>query len=416
MKQIKYFFYILIFLISSSAVFAQNNTISPYSKLGLGDFETMGFGWNTALGGSGIALRTSITLNNLNPAAISALDSTSVIFEVGVHGDYTHLKTMNQSGGKKNANLSYMALGLGITSKWGMSFGLVPYSNVGYTFETLSPISGTIGNYRTKYEGSGGLSKFFFTNAYNVTKDISLGVNFSFLFGPKNDIEYYGLPNTNYYEITQQLSTKYRGFVFDFGYQQTLHLNNNNKLTFGLTINAPGKLQYKSTLFVSQRYSESGSIDTLKYDPGLYRSTVYPVNYGGGLAYNYNTVLTLSADYSLQNWSELVISDDFSDMSNNQTLAVGVEFIPKRLSHRSPITYRSGLNYQSGSFVIDGQHIDRLAFTAGLGFKLRTMRINVYGAYSTRGTTNNQLIQEDLFRVGLNVSFYETWLQRRRYR
>lgn len=395
---------------------AQNNTISPYSKLGLGDFQSMGFARSAAMGGSGIALRSGVNLNSLNPASISALDSTVSIFEVAVHYDYTHLKTSVQSGAKTNANLSYLAIGLGINKKWGMSFGLMPYTNVGYTFETTSDINGSNGVYRTKYEGSGGLSKFFYTNAYKITNDISLGVNVSFLFGPKNETEYYGLTFVDYYEVTQRLSTRYSGFIFDFGYQQKFHLNEKNELTLGLIANAPGKLQHNSTLYVSQRYSESGYEDTLRFDESISRTVDFPVNFGGGLAYNYNGVLILTTDYSRQNWSNLTIYDSYADLIDNHKFTFGVEFTPKRLAHRTPITYRAGANYQSGYFKVDGKNISSLAYTAGLSFNVKAMRFNFYGVYNSRGTINNQLIKEDFVRVGLNVSLFENWLQRRQYR
>jgi hypothetical protein len=416
MRKLKYILFIALF--SSLALWskAQNNTISPYSKLGLGDFQSMGFARSAAMGGSGIALRSKVNLNSLNPASISALDSTVTIFDAAVHYDYTHLKTSLQSGAKNNANLSYLAIGLGINKKWGMSFGLMPYTNVGYTFETSSEINGSGDEYYTKYEGSGGLSKFFFTNGYKITNDISLGVNVSFLFGPKNETEYYGLSNAGYYEVTQTLSTRYSGFIFDLGYQQKIQLNPKNELTLGITTNAPSKLRYNSTLYVSQLYSESGSEDTLRYDESITRTVDFPVNFGGGLAYNYNGILILTADYSRQNWSNFTIQDSYADLIDNHKFTFGMEFTPKRLAHRTSISYRLGTNYQSGYFNVDGINISSMAYTAGVSFNVKSIRFNLYSVYSSRGTINNQLIKEDFVRIGLNVSMFENWLQRRQYR
>lgn len=412
----KYFFLITFLMLLALFVKAQNNTISPYSKLGLGDFQYLGFGQNAAMGGAGIALRSPANINILNPAALSSLDSTIALFEVGFHSDYTHLKTSLHSGAKSNANISYLAIGLGINKNWAMSFGLSPYTNVGYTFETSSPISGGSGNYITKYEGTGGLTKLFLTNAYKLSKNISLGVSVNYLFGPKNDNEYYGLTFNDYYEITQKVSHQYSGAVFEFGYQQTFNLRENDVLTLGLRANAPGKLLSKTTTLVTQRYSESGYEDTLRNEESL-RSTVdMPVNFGGGIAYNLNKTLIVTADYGFQSWSDLTVNDDYANLIDNHTLAFGTEFTPKRLSHRTLISYRAGMNYQTGYFDIGGTAINSLTFTTGVAFSLRTMRFNFYGAYSTRGTTANQLIKEDVVRIGVNISFFENWLQRRQYK
>ncbi|MGD9993382.1 MAG: hypothetical protein AB7S69_08785 [Salinivirgaceae bacterium] len=416
MKISKKIFFAITVLWSTIGVSAQNNTISPYSKLGLGDFESMGFGRNAAMGGTGIGVRSPLNLNNLNPAAITSLDSTMVIFEFGVHGDYTRLKTSTETGSKNNANLSYIALGIGINKKWGMSLGLVPYTNVGYTFVTNPPVSGSGETYTTKYEGSGGLSKFYLTNAYKITKNSSLGVNVSFLFGPKNETENYSLTVPDFYEVSLEKSTRYSGIVFDFGYQQVFKLSEKNELVLGLTINAPGMLRSQSTVYEMQRYTGINYTDTLRFEKGNYQFNDFPVNYGGGISYVFDNQLVLSADYSRQNWSKLVVADAFADLIDNNTLAFGLEYTPRRLSQRTPISYRAGANYQSGYYEIDGNTIESLALTAGIGFRMRAMRMNLFAEYKTRGTTNNMLIKEDFVRVGLNVSFFESWLQRYRYR
>lgn len=416
MKLLRKIFFAFTILWFAASVSAQNNTISPYSKLGLGDFESMGFGRNAAMGGTGIGVRSPLNLNNLNPAAITSLDSTMVIFEFGVHGDFTQLKTSGASGSKNNANLSYIALGIGINKKWGMSLGLVPYTNVGYTFITNPPVSGSVATYTTQYEGSGGLSKFYLTTAYKITKNSSLGANVSFLFGPKNEIENYSLTVPGFYEVSLEKSTRYSGLVFNFGYQQIFELSEKNELVLGFTINAPGILRSRTSIYELQRYSGTSFMDTLRYEEGNYQFNDFPVNYGGGLSYVFDKQLVLSADYSRQNWSELVVADAFADLIDNNTFTFGLEYTPRRLSQRNPISYRAGTNYQSGYYEIDGNTIQSLAFTAGVGFRMRTMRVNLFAEYKTRGTTKNQLIKEDFVRVGLNVSFFESWLQRYRYR
>ena len=65
-------------------VLAQQNTISPYSSFGIGEFQSQGFALNNDLGGLGIALRSNNQLNLLNPASSSALNLTS--FEAGLKG------------------------------------------------------------------------------------------------------------------------------------------------------------------------------------------------------------------------------------------------------------------------------------------------------------------------------------------
>ena len=70
-------------LIASPAI-SQYSTYSPYTRFGFGDLSKGGFGQNLAMGGAGIALRNDNQLNYLNPAAYTARDSMSVLFDFGM--------------------------------------------------------------------------------------------------------------------------------------------------------------------------------------------------------------------------------------------------------------------------------------------------------------------------------------------
>jgi len=402
-------------MVNNCIVNAQTNTNSPYSKLGLGDFESMGFGRNAGMGGCGIALRNEFGLNSLNPASLTALDSQVVIMELGVHADYTQLQTANQKGALWDGNFSYLALGFALNNRWFMSFGVAPYTNVGYNIQITTPISGSIYEYNTAMEGSGGLSSLYFSGAYKISKLSSIGLNTSLLFGPKNETQTYSLTSDDNFYVTQKVSNKYAGFKFDLGYQQTIPLAAKSNLVLGATVNAPGYLHQRQTIFVTKTDNDGSYVDTLRDEDEILKKVHFPINFGCGIAYNYKEKLTITMDYSLYRWSEITIEDQYSEYINNHSYNLGTEYRLKIKPINKQFDCRAGFTYQSGYLLVNKQKLQSLGVTTGLGFQIRDVKYNLYAEYNWRGFTNNNMIREDFVRVGLNISLLDLWFQKRKF-
>jgi len=409
------FIYLFLVLLGSSlCTKAQNNTNSPYSKFGLGDFDSQGFGRNAALGNAGIALQSNVSLNNMNPASYTGLDSLSVLMEMGVHSSYTQLKTASDVDDRWNANFSYLALGFKARSKWAMSFGLAPYSNVGYNILTTSQIDGSLTNYETSYDGIGGLTSVYWGNAFQVTKSTAIGINSSFLFGPKTENQYIAFTGSENYEILRQVTNKYHGWKFDLGLQQNFQISPDHQFTFGVVINAPGILRNSKTTLVTETFISAGAVDTLQFDEEVSSDLTFPVNLGVGLTYYYHKKVLLTADYRLDRWSQVKIEDKFSNLVDNQQFSLGCEYAPDGFSGR--FAYRAGFNYESGYFDIDGKKLTDYSITAGVVLPLPTTRVNIYASYGWRGTTKANLISENYARLGINLTLMDKWFQKRKFR
>jgi len=79
----KKIFFSLLITISCFGLSAQNNTSSPYSGLGIGELEMSSGGRNTAMGQTGIGLRSNLFMNTANPASLTAIDPQSFLFDIG---------------------------------------------------------------------------------------------------------------------------------------------------------------------------------------------------------------------------------------------------------------------------------------------------------------------------------------------
>ena len=178
----KYLLLPLFILCMYSGSYAQIRIASPYSRFGIGDLSGNNNAWNFSLGQTGIALRSSTHINYTNPASYTAFDSLSFVFEGGFTSESVKLTSRLQSTSRSYASLGYLTFGIPVTKWWKTALGLVPFSDVGYN--VISPEeSKTAGTILRLYTGSGGVNRFFWGNAFNVTKDLSVGVNVSYLFG-----------------------------------------------------------------------------------------------------------------------------------------------------------------------------------------------------------------------------------------
>ena len=108
------------------------------------------------MGGTGIGLRDGKLVNTLNPASYSAVDSLTMLFDVGLSGQMTNFKENGNSVNARSADFDY-AVGLfRVRKNMGVSFGLIPYSDVGYSYTSTISLNNTVGNLTETYTGSGG--------------------------------------------------------------------------------------------------------------------------------------------------------------------------------------------------------------------------------------------------------------------
>ncbi|MCX6274166.1 MAG: hypothetical protein NTV09_03050 [Bacteroidetes bacterium] len=203
------------------SVRAQVSTSSPYSRYGIGDLQFGGFSKNLGMGGMGFALSQPFTINFNNPATYSSIALTT--FEAAGTGSmYEQHNATSQHAFQYNGDFGYLAMGFPLISKkWGLSFGLLPYSSVGYGIadKQINKVSGDV-QYHT-YEGSGGLNQFYIGSGFSLGKNFYAGVNASFLFGTINQLRKVEYPSNSYYNTKLTDQTIINNFYFKAGLLKT---------------------------------------------------------------------------------------------------------------------------------------------------------------------------------------------------
>jgi len=420
-------------LVLSTVAFAQENNASPYSFYGIGDVKFKGTAENRSMGGLGI-LPDSIHINLQNPASYSALKLTT--FTLSGTTSSTNLKTDSQSATAGRTTFDYIAVGLPF-KKIGVSFGLMPYTGVGYRVQnTLAPNPANgdaFGRFR-QFNGSGGINRVFGGAAYSITKNFSLGADFQYFFG---DIQTQSLvsltdvsdPNVSLLQYgTREINkSSYSGAGVNIG--AMYHGSINKKYTWyaSATYSPETTLKSSTQRGIATISFASGS-ETVKdqFDVTTSKADVkMPSKMTVGTGFGQDRLWFAGAEYTYQESSKLGNRfDNITNASfeNSHKFSLGGYYIPKYLSYTSylsRVTYRAGIKYEKTGLLLNGEHVNDYGLTAGLGLPLSGIvggsNLNIGAEIGKRGTTNAGLIRENYVNIFISLSLNDKWFVKRKF-
>ncbi|MDX8339799.1 hypothetical protein SLH46_11430 [Draconibacterium sp. IB214405] len=395
---------LFLFLISPFCGKAQN-TVSPYSIFGPGEIRNGGFGANLGMGGSGIALESTNSLNALNPASYAGMDSLKLIFEFGLQGKGYNISNSNQSISGFEANLAYFALGFKYTPWMAGSFGMMPFSTVGYSINRTNYIEGTNEQYISQYVGSGGITRFYFANAIKLLKKLSLGVNTSYLFGPLIQEEYI-TGSTMVPSMMIERKDFLRSFYFDFGLQYQF-ISGRTDYSLGLTYAPEQSLSSKH--IVTAYDSDYSTIQAQQYKTEY---LVIPQIFGAGIGVTRER-MSLAFDYTFQQWSNVDYPIQAEEFADSHRFSAGFEVNPWERRAINPgyknWTYRMGFSHESSYLKFGNTTLGSNALTLGAGIPLygaiSNMDISLTGG--TYGSTSGHLTKEKYLILNIGFSLNE---------
>ena len=406
-------------------LFAQfnNNTSSPYSRFGMGDLQTYGFGRSAAMGGASLASRYNQQINLSNPASYTAIDSLNFMFEFGINGTYSKFSNDLGTAKTNNINFQYFAMKFQIADWMAASIGLVPFSDMGYTVDVNEEID-NVGAVLTQYYGAGTVSDAFLGLAVEPFNNLSIGVNLNYMFGKLNhNAEVHFLDAADFYGMQQYGDFRLSDFGLDFGVQYTLPLKNDKYIVFAAVLeNKPEYTSYVSN--ITQKNLSSGNTidrDTLFFVEEDKAVIKMPLTYGGGISFAKKNVYEINVDYFHQSWSDALFFGSKSKfLTDLNKFAVGGEWIPNKFSIRSyisKIAYRAGFKYEGTYLEFDGQQINNYGISFGVGLPIyrSNSTVNIAAEFGKRGTTQNGLVLENYARLNFSVNLYDLWFVKKRF-
>jgi hypothetical protein len=403
--------FLIISLLTVSSISAQKNTFLPYSRYGLGEIVHHGFTTNLGMGGTNTALRIPNQINYLNPASYTIQDTNSFIFDVGLKGSSNYMKTEQANTNKKTLGFDYLAISFPVTTWWNSSLGIVPYSQVGYELRT--DINYDYGTRMNEYEGYGGLRKFYIGNAFEPFKNFSIGFNYSYLFGSINYDSFMGwstdTSNVSPYNIKREIDKFMNASQFSAGLQYTINFSENTQLTIGGSYETSINFDYKENTLSTNLLDTITSQTKKDYN--------FPMNYSAGLALS-TPKLFWGADFTYTNWASL---EDFENLEDSYSFQTGIQYTPDKNALRNyfkRINYRLGAYYKNGYLRFNEKNINDYGITFGFGLPLKynKTKFNLAVLLGRKGTTQNNLIENNYAIINFGVTFYDFWFIQRKYK
>lgn len=415
---------------------AQEGTSSPYSFYGIGSLKFKGTTENRAMGGLSI-YNDSIHMNFRNPASYVGKNLFSfnnearlVKFTVGIGHSDTKLETSNASDNTTTTTFDYLGLNVPM-GKFGMGFGLIPHSSVGYKLESRNSID----SLQYKYSGNGGLNKVFLGFGYLISDNISIGVDARYNFGniQNNALEFLyddeQLPLD--YQAREINRSDLSGINYNLGISYNAVFNEKTQLVSSLTYSPGYNLKSKNKrTFASVIVNDSGieypineiEVDLLSLDleeTDLKMPSKISIGLGIGSIRNW----FVGSEYTMIKSS--VFSSDLLDIENatfedSSILSIGGFYIPDYNSFNKVwqrIVYRSGIYFEKTGLNINNQSIKEFGISFGLGIPVGRLfsNLNTVVEIGRRGTTNENLVKENFVNFQLSLSLNDRWFVKRKY-
>lgn len=432
------FVFIALFAIKS---YAQEGTASPYSFYGMGSLKFKGTVESRSMGGLSV-YSDSIHINLRNPAsyasknlAIYNNESRPVKFAIGGSHTNAKLKSDTASDEVNSSTLDYLAMSFPI-GRFGLGMGLIPYTSVGYKLETLNNNN----DLSTKFRGEGGVNTVYASLGYLVMDGLSVGVDLGYNFGNiKNNTIAYVYTNEGalaQYQTREDNRSDIGGLSANFGVIYSKMIQDKFELTTSLTfrpemnLNSENSRTY-NTITINAINDQEYVVNSIEADlasQGL-KSTdlVLPTKLSLGAGIGQPRIWFVGAEYTYLNTkafkNELYASSDSAGnvtYSNASAISIGGFLIPDYNSFSSyfkRVVYRAGVRFEGTGLNINDEAINEFGISFGVGLPMGNTfsNANIGVEFGKRGTTSENLIQENFINFQLSFSFNDRWFQKRRF-
>ncbi|MBC6110580.1 hypothetical protein H7U22_09095 [Pedobacter sp. CCM 8938] len=424
-KRINYITAILV-LVCGLSVQAQVTTSSPYSRYGFGNIKGSLLPQLRAMGGISTAVNKVSGFNYINmqnPASYAGINLTTI--DIGMSASLSSLSKGSTTESNFNSTFSHLAFAAPVTRRSALSFGILPYSDLGYSYRNSVKVDTM--SVDQIYQGEGGLSKAYLGYGYRFGDHLRIGGNLEYIFGnlqTTRSTEYVGAGTIN---SRLQNKNSVGGLNYSYGVQYDINVGPKTLLTLGYSGSSSGKISSSQSFFATQySYDASGNentaIDTLSAVDNGKSNLKLPLTHNFGIAIQQNDKWMIGADFRMSKWSAVSINNVNQGLQDSWGASIGGQWTPDYSSYNSymkRVDYRLGFNYDKTFIQIANQDIKQMGASLGFGFPLPSAnagsafyKINFTTEVGQRGTLNNNLVKEQYINFHLGFTLNDTWFRK----
>lgn len=446
--------FLLILGVWGQSVSAQSTASSPYSSFGLGETGGLDHAYFGGMGNINISAQDSTVANFYNPSSYSTLAKGQPIFSLGFS---TRLSTYSENGSSAFvpvANVQHFALVVPFANRFGLAFGLKPYTRRGYEMLSREKVGEDSLFYR--YNGTGGLNEFFLGFGADVIKKqntrLSLGFNLGYLFGTSNNQRTSALIDVNVLNNNYEGGIGYKrfrskSFHYEFGLSFEQDIKAGHTLGLYAVVDPLQKLNgdYTDELYFATNINDPNSYDTLYYRDTLKGTISNVPTYQTALMYRWrfkanrgdinerNSELGIHVGFTYYDWSKFENTYDANFVNNfnsSMKYAIGIQFVPEtnfivnqlKTKYYHRMRYRIGAYYQGLPYTQNGEQVTDFGTTFGFGLPVaigRTLSsVNLSGSIGNRGISDKDAFRENYYSVNVGISITphsgDTWFRKRK--
>lgn len=423
-------------VVISSIATAQESTSSPYSFYGLGSLKFKGTVENRSMGGISV-YSDSIHINLRNPASYTGTnlafynnEARPVKYALGTSFSSTTIETSTASDSYSNFAIDYLAVVLPL-NKFGLGFGVLPYSSVGYNLQSRNENN----DLQYRYRGEGGINRAFVGLGYQVSKDLKIGVDTQYNFGNISNTSiafgYNDFGELLQFQTREVNRSDLGGFSFNFGTIFNKKINNSIELMVAASYSPEAIIASKnqsefSTIVIDSDQTEfiiDSSIVDLESDDLAETSLILPSKTNFGIGIGKPRKWFVGVDYTFleaSRFSNRFVEIDNTTFEDAESLSIGGFFIPKYDSFGSywkRIVYRTGLRLEQTGLVVNNESIEEFGISFGVGIPVGRFFSNANLAFEwgQRGTTASNLVKETFFNINISLSLNDRWFEKRKF-
>ncbi|MFC6269049.1 hypothetical protein [Frigoriflavimonas asaccharolytica] len=413
------------FLIVGYFFNAQSIGNSPYASYGIGDVKYDNTVETNSMGGLSTAYISDFpnSFNFKNPAANDNLELTSFRIEARNENNFFKSGVTDSKSTKHSTYLSNISLAFPLSPKVKFGLGYQPYSSKSYNVVQTELFSdGTIK--ANNFEGTGSVNTLQAAVSYKITPELSLGLRTNYYFGNISDIDEVTTSNSeliNGYET----NTKIQNLNFTAGTTYQKKFDNDHKLTFGAT-STFGNSSKLTTKYTNSTYYYDGlsvkvQEDIIEEKEGDVKS-LFPLEISTGAGYGHLNKWFVGTQVDYKKGQTVDLFGQVFEYRDSYKFIAGGWFLPNANDFRNyfnRVIYRYGAYYEKGNLFINDTNINTvgLSFGATLPFKNtganRLSGLDIGVDLGKRGTTKNNLINQNFVNLKIGINFSDKWFNKR---
>lgn len=423
----------------SLPTWAQVNSVSPYSRLGMGEMAPINFTRALGMGGANMGMPSALNIDLSNPASYTDLRLTT--FEAGMEFSFLNQSQTNPDLTINNnrSGFRFLAVGVPLTDWWASTAGLKPYSYKGYDISSERNLASDPDlAIRDNFTGTGGLNKVFWGNAFKIGESFSVGINANYLFGSLIDIRSVNFLDDSFLDTREENETRVEGFTFDYGARYQYDFSD-KFVGLGLSLSQSMDLNGN---FTQYRYTvgDGAALDSLTGTVDRASDYTLPNELRAGISFGkrhpqiYNPAWAINFDYESYRGSEFEDAQGLRPYRDGYRLQVGGLIIPRftfstlerSTGYMANVEYRLGAFFEETPMVLNGVGVQDYGITFGIGLpvsprnlapgEVKVSSVNLGFIYGRRGTLDQGLIQEEYYSIYLGISLSDKWFIDYKYR